>query len=149
MNGFCLINSTTYGISLVGVWSILQEYEPHSDAIHEFPEVYRRPGSLISRIVFELAYHHCSYYGPNVAMLPGVDRGPNATFLDWTCWGYFSVHLGDWGPVSNTLPLNDEQGVRFEMTGILPGESLSYFMSVLWREPKIPWLALEYGSTYR
>ena len=57
------------------IWFILQEYEPHSDAIHEFFEVYRRPESLINRIVFELAYANCSHYGPNLAMLPGADRG--------------------------------------------------------------------------
>ena len=63
------------------IWFILQEYEPHSDGIHEFPEVYRRPESLINRMVFELAYANCSHYGPNLAMLPGA---PNSAFLEWT-----------------------------------------------------------------
>ena len=57
-------------------WCILQEYEPHSDAIHEFPEVHRRPESLVNRIVFELAFIR-SLHGPSLTMLPGEGSGAN------------------------------------------------------------------------
>ena len=53
------------------VWCILQDYEPHSDAIPEFPEVHRRPESLINRIVLELAFRYVSHHGPSLSMIPG------------------------------------------------------------------------------
>ena len=63
------------------VWFNLQEYEPHPDAVHEFPEVYRRPESHVCRIVFELAYGHCLFYGPSIVLKPSADDGPAAFFL--------------------------------------------------------------------
>ena len=63
------------------VWLILQEYEPHSDAMHEFPDVYRRPESRVNRIAFELAYYHCFYFGTTLALMPGTDDGPTSTFF--------------------------------------------------------------------
>ena len=71
------------------VWCILQQYEPHSDAIHEFSEVHRRPESLINRIVFELASMYVSHHGPCLTMLPGDRRGANSACLQWAVWGYF------------------------------------------------------------
>ena len=68
------------------VWFILQEYEPRSDATHEFPDVHRKPESLINRIVLELAVEHSSHYGPSLPMLPGEGRGPNSAYLNWTVW---------------------------------------------------------------
>ena len=66
------------------VWFNLQEYECHSDAIHEVPEVYRRPESLVSRVIFELAYQRCFCYVPTTALMPRVDDGPTASFSEWT-----------------------------------------------------------------
>ena len=43
------------------VWCILQDYEPHSDAIHEFPEVHRRPESLSTALC--LSWHS---YAPSM-----------------------------------------------------------------------------------
>ena len=123
------------------VWCILQEYEPHSDAIHEFPEVHRRPESLVNRIVFELAFIR-SLHGPCLTMLPGEGSGANSAFLQWVVWGYFEENHGHWGPVTRTLPLNPTEKLHFLMTGILPRQALIYFASVIWREPQCigwPW----------
>ena len=133
----------THGVS-DRVWCILQEYEPHSNAIHEFPEVHRRPESLINRIVFELAYEYeyVSQYGPSLSMVPGDRRGANSAFLNWAVWGYFQEKLGDWGPVTRVLPFNTVEELHFLMTGTLPKTALIYFASVIWTEPQFigwPW----------
>ena len=98
------------------VWCILQEFEPHSDATHEFPEVHSRPEPLINRIVFALAFIR----GPNLSKLPGDRNGPNSAYLQWVVWGYFPENQGDWGPVTRTLPLNAIEKLHLLMTGILP-----------------------------
>ena len=85
------------------VWCILQEYEPHSDAIHEFPEVHRRSETLACRIVFELAFIRTPH-GPSFRMLPGEGSGANSAFLQWTIWGYFEENRGDWGPIVTLKP---------------------------------------------
>ena len=124
------------------VWCILQDYEHRSDAIHEFPEVHRRPESLINRIVFELAFIR-SLHGPSFAILPGEGSGANSAFLQWTIWGFFEENRGDWGPVVRTLPLDPTEKLHFLMTGVLPRPSLIYFAAVVWRDPHF--IGWQYG----
>ena len=124
------------------VWCILQAYEPHSDAIHEFPEVLRRPESLLSRVVFELAFIR-TLHGPSFAILPGEGSGANSAFLQWTVWGFFEENRGDLGPIVRTLPLNPTERLHFLMTGILPIRALIYFASVIWRDPHF--IGWQYG----
>ena len=49
--------------------------EIHSDAIHGFPEVYRRPGTLVTHVVFKLAFLNCPEYkyGSHCSLLSQMD----------------------------------------------------------------------------
>ena len=149
MNGFWLMSGTTYihGIS-DRIWFILQEDEPHSDAIHEFLEVHRRPESLINRIVFALAFESCSHYGPSLAMLPGEGRGPHSAFLEWTVWGYFDANLGGWGSVTGATLKRCGKASLFDDRNFTKEGTYLFCVSPLEGTP-FYWLALEYGSSYR